>query len=81
LFSASLADTLGLTAVHVNRVIQSFRREELIRMARGRLTLLDYHKLSEIAEFDGIYLNFEKVAQQTAVYFDSLCEDRLATFR
>jgi CRP-like cAMP-binding protein len=40
-----LADMLGLTAVHTNRVLQRFRRDELITLDRRRLTLLDLDRL------------------------------------
>ena len=35
----TLADALGMTAVHINRVLQQMRREGLISLGRGRLTI------------------------------------------
>src|SRR3981189_1663834 len=40
LTQVELADTLGLTSVHVNRIMQGFRRDNLIALAHHRLTLL-----------------------------------------
>lgn len=36
-----IADALGLTSVHVNRMIQLFRREGDLTWKTGRLTLTD----------------------------------------
>src|SRR5712671_5725626 len=44
-----LADMLGLTSVHTNRVLQGFRRDELIKLDRRRLTLLDIGRLQAIS--------------------------------
>src|ERR1700730_16493324 len=43
-----LADTLGLTSVHINRVLQGFRRDELITLEHRRLTLRNVEKLEAI---------------------------------
>ena len=53
---AELADVLGLSYVHVNRVLQDLRRSGLIRMSGGVLALLDVAKLERLADFDGAYL-------------------------
>lgn len=37
----SLADTVGLSVVHVNRTLQTLRRRRLIELRQGRVTLLD----------------------------------------
>ena len=41
LTQADLGDTLGLSTVHINRVLQQLRRENFITFGRGRLTILD----------------------------------------
>jgi CRP-like cAMP-binding protein len=53
---AELGDTLGLSAVHVNRTLQDMRRERLVRLAGRRLTVLDLEALSTIAMFNPDYL-------------------------
>lgn len=40
-----LADTLGLTAVHVNRTLQQLRRDGMIELGGGRASLLDPERL------------------------------------
>jgi len=44
-----LAIALGLTPVYVNRILQAFRREQLITLEQRRLTLLDVEKLQGIS--------------------------------
>lgn len=52
----ALADTLGLTPVHINRTLQIMRKERLICLRRRRLAIQDYGRLAMIAGFDGAYL-------------------------
>jgi CRP-like cAMP-binding protein len=55
-----LADLLGLSAVHVNRVLQQLRAERLVDFARGRLAILNRPRLIAIAGFDASYLGETK---------------------
>lgn len=55
-----LADTTGLTSVHVNRTLQRLRSDNLIELGRGMLTILDVRALREAAGFDGNYLHIER---------------------
>jgi CRP-like cAMP-binding protein len=52
-----LADALGLSSVHVNRVIQELRRDGLIEMHKHTVTLLDLPRLTKLADFDALYLH------------------------
>lgn len=52
-----IADSLGLTAVHVNRVLQDLRARKLITLAKRRLSIEDKQELSDLAEFTPAYLN------------------------
>jgi|GEM_PF-1678052 len=45
------ADALGLSVVHINRTLQQLRREGLITLGRGAVTLHHQHKLSAIAYY------------------------------
>jgi CRP-like cAMP-binding protein len=54
---AELADCLGLTYVHVNRVLQDFRRERLLSLNRSEFRVLDQKRLEEIADFAPAYLH------------------------
>ena len=52
-----LADTLGLSAVHVNRVLRLLRERGLVTFRDGRVTFQDYRGLVNLAEFDPAYLD------------------------
>ena len=51
-----LGDALGLSTVHVNRLIAEMRREGLVRWTNPRVEILDWPRLAQIAEFDPTYL-------------------------
>jgi len=51
-----LADMLGLSGVHVNRILQQLRSEGLIRLAQGRLTICDEARLNAAGGFQPDYL-------------------------
>jgi CRP-like cAMP-binding protein len=53
------ADALGVTNVHVNRVIQQLRAEGLIELSGDRLNIPDWEKLKQVGEFDPTYLHME----------------------
>lgn len=52
-----LADALGLTPVHVNRVLRKFRLANVMEIRRGALNILDPVGLATIAGFDENYLH------------------------
>jgi len=52
-----LGDALGLTAVHVNRTLQSLRGENLIELGGGTLTVRNWRELKRAAGFDPAYLH------------------------
>ena len=54
-----LADTLGLSAVHVNRVLRELREEGLLTFQKGRVVFDDYDGLVEFSAFDRAYLDHE----------------------
>ncbi len=47
-----IADTIGLTLVHVNRTLRSLRQEGLVKLAHHSLTILNYPALSELAGYN-----------------------------
>jgi CRP-like cAMP-binding protein len=71
-----LADTLGLTSVHVNRVLQGFRRDELITLEHRRLTLRDVKKLEAISGLTSRYLQLGSTPPEVVHYFDQLERNR-----
>ncbi|MBW8908976.1 MAG: Crp/Fnr family transcriptional regulator [Mesorhizobium sp.] len=60
LSQAELADVLGLSVVHMNRVIGTLRRMDVISWASHRITILDWQRLVQIAEFDPTYLSMNR---------------------
>ena len=56
----TLADTIGLTSVHINRTLQRLRTDGLIRLRHRRLTILDMNRLAAIAGFDESYLRMRR---------------------
>lgn len=57
LSQSDMADVLGLSVVHMNRVIQSLRRDNLISWTDHTITIQDWERLQEVAEFDPTYLS------------------------
>ena len=52
-----LADALGLSAVHVNRVLRHLREMHLVTFQKGRVAFDNFAGLSELASFDTSYLD------------------------
>ena len=59
---AELGDALGLSTVHVNRVLQDLRAKKLIAWDRSTVTILDPEELAALGEFDPRYLHLKKAA-------------------
>lgn len=51
------ADALGMSQVHVNRVLQELRKTKLIHLKGRTLTVLDWVGLTRAGEFDPSYLH------------------------
>lgn len=54
-----LGDALGLTAVHVNRVLRELREADLVTVQHGEVVFHDYDGLASLAEFDKGYLDHD----------------------
>jgi CRP-like cAMP-binding protein len=54
---AELGDALGLSTVHVNRVLQDLRGDELITWRGKSILVLDWARLSTAGDFDPAYLH------------------------
>tara|TARA_R110000764_G_scaffold198866_2_gene284185 strand:- start:22607 stop:23416 length:810 start_codon:yes stop_codon:yes gene_type:complete len=52
-----MADALGLSAVHVNRVLRLLREADLLTFRDGHVTFIDYEGLTAFADFDPSYLD------------------------
>jgi CRP-like cAMP-binding protein/ActR/RegA family two-component response regulator len=57
LTQADLADTTGLSTVHVNRSLQELRRQGLIELKNRHLTILNLPRLRAVGEFQANYLH------------------------
>jgi len=56
-----LADATGLTAVHVNRVLQGLQREQLIERDRRVIRFVSWEKMRDVADFNPRYLHSMEV--------------------
>jgi CRP-like cAMP-binding protein len=52
-----LADALGLTSIHVNRVMRQLGERKLLTLRKGTVTIHDLSALRKLAGFQGGYLN------------------------
>ena len=57
-----VADALGLSNVHVNRVLADIQRDGLLSMTRGYCTIEDWDGLVRLGEFDPSYLHMDRAA-------------------
>ena len=55
-----LAECLGLTVVHINRVLRELREQGHVEVRGGRVQLMDLAGLREVAEFDPTYLYLDR---------------------
>jgi CRP-like cAMP-binding protein len=58
---ADIADALGLSSVHVSRVLGRLRKEGLFTWSDGVLTIKNWSRLQKAAEFDPSYLQLDSV--------------------
>jgi CRP-like cAMP-binding protein len=54
-----IADAVGLTPVHVNRVLQTLGRTNLILREKRAVTILDWDALRDVGDFNSRYLHFQ----------------------
>jgi CRP-like cAMP-binding protein len=59
LTQVELAETLGLSPVHVNRTLQQLRRRKLITLEDSTLTIQDLDALKEVSFFNPDYLHLD----------------------
>jgi len=61
-----LAEAMGMTPVHVNRMMQQLREEGLIRTEHRHIIILDYERLRDFAQFDANYLHLRDGKEASA---------------
>jgi CRP-like cAMP-binding protein len=54
-----IGDALGITAVHVNRVLKAMRADGLIELKGERLNIPDWDKLKKAGDFEPTYLHLK----------------------
>jgi CRP-like cAMP-binding protein len=59
LTQGDLADALGVTPIHTNRVLAKFRSQGLIAFNGRSVTIHDWRALAAIGDFDATYLHLE----------------------
>ena len=64
---SEIADTLALSAVHVNRTLMELRRSGLLSLNNRRLVIHDLPRLQAAAGFDPAYLHVGGVDTSAAV--------------
>ena len=52
-----LSTVLGISTVHVNRILQELRRQNLVDIIDNQLVVQDYKGLTSLADFDDTYLS------------------------
>jgi len=57
---ADLADATGMTASHVNRVLQRFREDGTIELRKKTLTVTDPARLRSLGQFNPAYLHLDR---------------------
>jgi CRP-like cAMP-binding protein len=57
---AEFADALGVTTVHVNRVLQEMRANGIIELRGDRLNIPDWETLKRAGDFDPTYLHLKR---------------------
>lgn len=55
-----LAEAMGMSTVHVNRMLQALRGAGLITLERGALTVHDWAGLKQAGDFDASYLHLRR---------------------
>ena len=60
-----LADTLGLSAVHMSRTLRRLRAARLVELADRRVTIPDVPRLQRITDFSTLYLEQHRLPPKT----------------
>jgi CRP-like cAMP-binding protein len=63
-----LADAVGLTPVHVNRILQTLSRDGLIVRSKRFVAIPNWEALRRVAGFSETYLHLDQVRTEVAVH-------------
>lgn len=61
-----LGDIVGLTGIHVNRVLRTLREERICTLRSGRVEILDPARLARAAQLDTAYLYLDQADDAAA---------------
>jgi CRP-like cAMP-binding protein len=62
-----LADTLGMTPVHVNRILKSLEADHLISRSKRKISFPDWERLREVADFNERFLHLDHHRARTPI--------------
>ena len=70
-----IADTLGLTTIHLNRTLHAFKDEGLLQIHKNELTILDYEAFCTLtgSEFEILALHLPVPAHSQKVPLSHSC--------
>src|SRR3954464_14770822 len=54
-----LGEAMGITSIHVNRILKQLHDLGVMKFQRGRITILDEAKFNDAADFDRLYLHLD----------------------
>lgn len=63
LSQAKIADIVGLSVPHINRMLRRLRDELFIEMKGSQIQIIDYDSLVALADFDGSYLSHRSISR------------------
>lgn len=63
LSQAKIADVVGLSVPHINRMLRRLRDEQLIEMKGSQIRIVDYDSLAGLADFDSSYLDHRSLSR------------------
>jgi len=58
-----IADATGLTAIHVNRMLQALGNEGVIKREKRHITIADWERMRRVADFEPAYLHVAEVSK------------------
>lgn len=63
LSQAKIADVVGLSVPHINRMLRRLRDERFIEMKGPQVRIIDYDSLAALADFDSSYLGHRSLSR------------------
>lgn len=64
-----LGQTLGISHISINRALQRLRKDGLLDLRSGKLTIFNWKALVRLSEFDPVYLHVDKESEVSKTAF------------